>query len=71
MDMRIDQARQNDATSKIDAVGLRSCESAHFGIAPHGDDAVTADRERLRDAAVRILSVNPTVKQDEIGGRLC
>jgi hypothetical protein len=35
-----------------------------------GDNGISAQRDRLRDAAMCILGVNSTVQQDEVRGRL-
>src|SRR5262249_15580418 len=68
--MRVDDARQDNATLKIDKVGFGPCEGAYILIAAKGDNGISADGERLHDAAVGIYSMYPTMEQYDVGGSL-
>ena len=66
--MRIDDAGQHQLAAEVDAAGVRPDESAYRLISTDGEDAVAAQRQRLHDAAVRILGMDPAVKECDIRG---
>ena len=52
--MRIEQSGRDGASAQIDAPSVRPGDALDLGGRADGDDAIAGDRDRLRDAIVRI-----------------
>ena len=70
MSVGVDDARQDHTAMQIDHASSGTDEAGDRLVAADRDDGVSAQRDRLRDAALYVLGVNAAVEQDEVGGRL-
>jgi hypothetical protein len=65
--VRVDQPRSDGSPAKVDTPRLRAGQRQHRGVGTDGDDAITADRDRLGDAVRGVDGDHATVMQDDVG----
>ena len=66
MDVRVDKARQDALSLRVDHLGVRSQVLLHLRAAAHSQDLIAPDRHRLRDLIALVHCEYPSVLDDDV-----